>query len=77
MIETDLLELKKEVDEAKNNVVGLKGQQTALFKQLKDDWGCKTIEEAEKKVKSMGKEIDTLQEQIETGIEELEQKYEL
>ena len=76
MTEQDLLKLKKEVDDAKQNVSELKGQQTALLKQLKDDWKCNSIEDAEKKLKTMNKEIDSLQQQIEKGIQEIEEKYE-
>lgn len=77
MTENDLLQLKKKVDEAKTKVSELTGHKTALLKQLKDDWKCDSIEEAEKKLKLMNKEIENISQQIETGIEELESKYEL
>lgn len=77
MTEQDLLKLKKQVDEAKTKVSELNGHKTALLKQLKEDWKCNSIEDAEKKLKSMNKEIDDLSQQIETGIEELKSKYEL
>jgi uncharacterized protein YaaN involved in tellurite resistance len=72
MTESELLKLKKKVDEAKQTSAELKGHQTALFKQLKEDWDCTTIEEAEQRIKTMSKEVDKLTEQIETGMEELE-----
>lgn len=75
MKEQDLLKLKQEIDEAKDNVNQLKGQQTALLKQLKEEWGCSTIEAAEKKIAKMKKEIEILNTSIETGLEELEEKY--
>ena len=74
MTEQGLLQLKKEIDQAKSSVSELKGQQTALLKQLKDDWQCSSIEEAEKKIKKMQKEIETLDASIETGLEELEEQ---
>jgi hypothetical protein len=77
MTEQELLKLKKQVDEAKTKVSELNGHKTALLKQLKDDWKCNSIEDAEKKLKLMNKEIDNISQQIETGIEELETKYEL
>ncbi|MFA5934991.1 MAG: hypothetical protein WC827_03850 [Candidatus Paceibacterota bacterium] len=73
MDEKGLLQLKQDIDEAKNSVNQLKGQQTALLKQLKDEWGCSSIEEAEKRIKKMQKEIETLDASIETGLEELEE----
>ena len=46
MTEQQLLDLKERVEDAKTQVAELNGQQTALMNQLKNDWGCKTIEEA-------------------------------
>ena len=64
MTEQDLLKLKRQVEDAKTEVNQLQGQRTALLKQLKDDWGCKTVEEAEAKVKAMEKEIEKISDQI-------------
>ena len=73
--EKELLELKDKVDEAKQVVSELTGQRNALLKQLKDDWGCKTIEEAETKLAKMDKDIDALEKKIEKGVTELNDKY--
>jgi flagellar biosynthesis chaperone FliJ len=75
MTEKELLELKEKVDEAKQTVSELTGQKNALMKQLKDDWGCKTIEEAEEKIGTMDRDISLLEKKIEKGIKELEEKY--
>jgi hypothetical protein len=77
MTEQQLLDLKKKVDRAKTTVSELEGQRKAQMKQLSDDWGCKTVEAAEKKVESMSNDIETLDKQIKKGIEELETKYEV
>jgi hypothetical protein len=45
--------------------------------QLKTDWGCKTIAEAEEKLKKMETEIDTIDKKIEKGILELEENYKI
>jgi peptidoglycan hydrolase CwlO-like protein len=70
--EKQLFDLKDEVDEAKTKVSELTGQQTALMKQLKEDWSCKTIEEAEDKLAKMDKDILILDKKIVKGTEELE-----
>jgi predicted transcriptional regulator len=75
MTETDLLKLKKQIEEAKATTSELKGHQSALMKQLKDDWKCNTIEEAEKLMAKYDKEIKTLTANIEKGMKELEGKY--
>ena len=49
MNEQELLELKEEIDQAKQKYSELKGRLTFLMKQLKEDQGCTTIEQAEKK----------------------------
>lgn len=73
--EQQLLKLKREVDEAKQKVSELKGQRIALMKQLQTDWECKTVEEAERKLKSMTKEVEKISSSIEEGIEALEETY--
>jgi hypothetical protein len=75
LTEKQLLELKEDVEDAKQKVAELTGQQTALTNQLKTDWDCKTITEAEKKLKEMDNEIVSIDKKIEKGIIELESKY--
>jgi len=75
MNEQELLKLKDDVDNAKSTVSELKGQLTALMKQLKDDWDCSDIKMAEIKLKSMEVSITALEKKIEKGVEELEDKY--
>jgi len=77
MKEQDLLDLKQQIEDAKQSVAELKGEQTALLKQLKDTYKCSTIAEAEKKAEQMQAEIEKIQEQIDEGCKELEEKYEL
>lgn len=77
MKEQQLLDLKQQIEDAKQSVAELKGEQTALLKQLKDNYKCNTIAEAEKKAQQMQEEIEKLQEQINEGCKELEEKYEL
>lgn len=73
--EEELLDLKKKIDKAKTAVSELKGQQKSLMNQLKTDYGCTTIDQAKKKLSSIEDEITDLQEKIDTGIEEIEKKY--
>lgn len=77
LTEQQLLDLKDDVEEAKVKVSELTGQNTALINQLKTDWGCKTIAEAEAKLKEMDTSIASIDKKIEKGILELEEKYEL
>jgi len=73
--EQDLLDLKKDIDEAKTKKSELIGQKNALMTQLNNDWGCKTVEEAQKKLKTMGAEIEDIEDKIEKGVADLQEKY--
>jgi len=73
--EQDLLDLKKDIDEAKTKKSELVGQKNALMSQLKNDWDCKTVEEAQKKLKTMGEEIEDIEDKIEKGVTDLQEKY--
>ena len=75
MTERELLKLKEDVDSAKQKVAELTGQQTVLLTQLKTDWDCKNISEAEEKLAKMDKDITIIDKKIEEGILDLEEKY--
>ena len=75
MTENDLLTLKKEIDQTKDQFQQLKGQEKALLQQLKNDFDCENLEQANKKIKSFEKEIGKLSDEIEQGITELEENY--
>ena len=72
--EQELLKIKADIDSAKTKVSELTGQQNALMAQLKE-WDCKTIEEAEAKLKEMEAEVSSFESKIATGVLELESKY--
>jgi predicted nucleic acid-binding Zn-ribbon protein len=72
--ENELLKLKSDIDRAKITVSELNGQLTALKSQLKE-WDCKTVEEAEKKLKEMEQSISNFDVKIAEGVKELEEKY--
>ena len=75
MDEKELLELKEDIEDAKSKVSELKGTHKHLMNQLKEDWDCTTVEQAQKKVEKMENEISTLSTQIDAGVKELNEKY--
>ena len=77
MDENELLELKKEIDEAKSKISELTGTQKQLMKDLKEKWDCPTFEEGRTKYTKLGQEITALNDKIEKGVKELNEKYEL
>ena len=75
--EQDLLKLKKDVESAKTSVSELTGQQNAVIRQLKDDWQCNTLTEAETMLKKMQDDIANIDKKITTLTQELETKYQI
>jgi predicted nuclease with TOPRIM domain len=75
MNEQDLLELKEEIEEAKQKVSELKGEKQALMKRLKEDWDCNSVDEAKTKLAEIEKKIEKITENIEIGCENLSQKF--
>lgn len=75
LTEEQLLDLKGEIDTAKTKVAELTGTRKTLMAQLKETWGCKTVEEADKKLKTLGEEINQLEASIKEQTEDLEKKW--
>jgi len=72
MTKAELLDLKAEIDEAQESATKLEGKKETLTEQLEKKWGVKTPVEAKKKLKTMQKEIEKLDEEIETKTKSLE-----
>ena len=68
MTDRDLFKLKENIVDAKNRLAELKGQRKALITQLKEEWGVTSIEEADKKLKALERNIVSLQEERDKGI---------
>ena len=77
MDQQDLLELKEKIDQAKEKSSELKGQLQGLSKELKDDWQCDSVAQAEKKIETMETEITALNDKIKKGVEKLEEDYDV
>ncbi len=71
----DLLKIKREIEAAKTTVSELTGEQTLLMRQLKEQHGCNTVDEAEKKLEDLDIEIASMTRNIEKGLAELDEKY--
>jgi len=71
----ELLELQKKIESSKNRANQLQGRQSQLLKQLQTEFNCNSVEDGEKLLEEMQKEITTLGRQIDTGIKELKEKY--
>lgn len=73
--EKDLLDKKKEIETAKDELNSLKGEKKVYESQLKKDWECSTLKEAKLKISSLKQQEETLQAQIEKELASIEEKY--
>ena len=71
--ERGLMDLKEDIDEAKEQVAKLKGQREHLAAELKEKWDCATPAEAQKKIATMNAEIEELENKIDTALAEIEE----
>jgi len=75
MTTAELLDLKQDIEDAKTKASELNGQLTALKKQLKNDWDCNTIEEAETKLDEMEVSIQSIDTKIKNGLQKIDDEY--
>ncbi len=70
------MRLKKDVETAQQRADRSQGALDQLMKTLKEDYGCETLKEAKKKLKSLQKQEEEVREAFETAVEEFEEKWE-
>jgi len=75
MEKEDLMDLKIQIDQAKEKVSELKGKRQYLLSELKEQWGCSTIEEAKEKIEMLVVKIEKLEQTIQTGMKKLDEYY--
>lgn len=73
--ENDLLALKEEIEERKNEVAELVGQKKALLTSLGEEWDCSDLEQAIKKVEQTKEKLELLKNTLEKGLKTLEETY--
>jgi hypothetical protein len=72
MTKEQLLDLKEKIGSIKTTISEYTGQSNGMMKQLKTEFNCDTIPEAEAKLASIEKNIGILEKKINKGILELE-----
>lgn len=75
MEKEDLMDLKIQIDQAKEKVSELKGKRQYLLSELKEQWGCSTIEEAKEKIERLIIKIEKLEQTIQSGMKKLDEYY--
>lgn len=77
MNEKQLLQLKEEIESAKTQMAELSGRQKYLREQLKKEWQCETVEEAEKKLQELITEVQELEEKCVELFKQIQEKYDV
>jgi len=72
----ELLELKDQIAEAKQKSAEAKGSLTFLSVQLKKDFGCDTLEEADVKLKNITASINKKEASLKKKVDKLKEDYE-
>ena len=75
MTEFELLALKEKIETAKERLAELNGALQLKMKQLKDEFNCKTLDEAKKKHILLQKKTKELDYSITRSVEALQKKY--
>lgn len=73
--EQDLFDLKEKIDNSKTRIDQLTGQKQALMKQLKNEWACNSLQDAEKKLVEMEAQATKLEKTIEEETKKLQEQY--
>jgi len=73
-IADNLLKMKKKIDDSKIEVAQIEGSQKELFKSLKENFDCSSVEQAEEKLEELKKENDKLEKEIESEYKQLEKE---
>ncbi len=67
-----LIDLKEEIADKKIERGVLENKQTELLDTLKEEYNCTTIEQAEKEIKKLKRQIEIQSGKLEKGLEKLE-----
>lgn len=76
MTEKQLLDLKEDIETAKDEVNRLEGRKEHLLQELQEDWDCQTVQEAEELLEQIKGEISETEQKIKKGTAKLKEKYE-
>jgi cyanate lyase len=70
-----LIEIKKQIEVAERDKAQAEGKLQVCMARLKDEYGCKSIAEAEKKLKTLKEEEDALSKDIDTKMTRLREEF--
>lgn len=75
VLATQLLNLKRQFEVDKEKKARLEGKLASLMDRLQKEFGCKTVQEAEKKLEKLNADIEQLQMSVKEKISDLRREY--
>jgi hypothetical protein len=75
MTERELLALKQKIESAEKDAAQLEGQKKYLYQQLKEQFDCETIEQAEALLDKMDAQITKQEKELKDAIGRIEETY--
>jgi DNA anti-recombination protein RmuC len=70
-----LIQLKTEIDQAKLDKASVEGQLKQNLARLKDEFQCRSVEQANGKLKALKEQKETLTKQLEVSMAKLEEDF--
>ena len=75
MSKQELIDLKDEIERAKEDKAKDEGRLSSLMERLSEEYGLNSLDEAEKKIAEIEKEVSVLDKEYDTGLKDLREKY--
>lgn len=75
MTEKELVEIKEQIESFKTEIAKLQGRKSSLMETLLNDHGFKTIGQAKKHLSTLEQEIETVGDEIQDMLAEIEKQY--
>jgi chromosome segregation ATPase len=70
-----LMQIKSQIEDAKTRQAEIKGQISGIIEQMKAKFKVADLPEAEKRLESMGADLDEKERQFQEGMSQLEEAY--
>jgi uncharacterized protein YukE len=71
----ELMKMKKQIDQAKNDLAQAEGEIKSVLKHLKDKFGCSSKAAAEKQLKAIDKEISKKEDEFLEAMDEIKNNF--
>lgn len=75
--EAKLLQLKEDIDKAKAKISELKGKEAYLLQELKEKFGCSSVDEAKNKLGILQNEMETASSKLDKLILDIRKAHKL